>query len=137
MLDLVEVGKSHRTGVEGGDLVVVEVGGDESLGCEAARYLTHVAARQTQLVETVEVGRCIVTDRSHDQRRTAEQQQIVGNVSGATAILAAHLRHQKGHIQNVNLLGQDVILEAVGKDHDVVEGERTADQGVHGRVCQG
>jgi hypothetical protein len=30
-----------------------------------------------------------------------------------------------------------VVLETVGKDHDVVEGKRTTDQGIHGGGNQG
>ena len=38
---------------------------------------------------------------------------------------------RNGHAENVDLLGQDVLLELVVKHHDGVEGERAADQGVH------
>lgn len=38
---------------------------------------------------------------------------------------------REGDVQNMNLLGQDVILEPVLEDHDVVKGEGTTDQCRH------
>jgi len=42
--------------VEGGDLVVVQVGGDEALGGEGAGDLGDVGTGQTKAVEALEVG---------------------------------------------------------------------------------
>eukprot|EP00825_Cyclidium_porcatum_P029940 TRINITY_DN3184_c0_g1_i14.p1 TRINITY_DN3184_c0_g1~~TRINITY_DN3184_c0_g1_i14.p1 ORF type:complete len:414 (-),score=39.68 TRINITY_DN3184_c0_g1_i14:727-1968(-) len=130
--NLVQMRKSHRPWMEGGDLIVVEVGRDESLCREAATDLADMATRQAELVEAIEIGCCIVAHGGHDRRLATEQHQVVGNIAGAAAKFAAHFRHQESHIKDVDLLRQDVVLEAVRKDHDVVKGQGTADQCCHG-----
>ncbi len=78
----------------------------------------------------------------------AEQGQVVGDVARAAAALAAHLGDQKGNVDHVQLLEQDVILEIAREDHDLVEGERPGHQHLaiagnfecrarHGRLLEG
>jgi hypothetical protein len=117
--------------MESGDLVVVKIGGNESLRGEAARDFPDMTGIQPELLESVHVGRTVVADGGHDQRFTAQQFQVVGNVAGAAAEFSPHVRHQKGDIEDVDLLGQDVILEAVAEYHDGVVGHRTADKCFH------
>jgi hypothetical protein len=131
MFHLVQMRKAHCARMESRDLVVVEIGGDESLRRKSARHMAHVRTRQAELVKTIEVRGRIVAHRRHDQRFTAEQHQVVGDIAGATAVFAAHFRDQKGDVQDVNLLGQDMVLEAVREDHDVVESQRAADKCRH------
>mgnify|MGYP007022272328 CR=1 FL=1 len=75
----------------------------------------------------------VLAHRAHGQRRAAEKLQAVGDVTSTAAELAAHGRHLKRDVQDVHLVGQDVVLEPVLKDHDGVVGEGTANQGRH--VC--
>jgi len=82
-------------------------------------------------VEALGVGAEVVADRCHDQRLAAQQLQVVGDVAGAAAVFAAHLRHQERHVQHVDLVWQDVMLEVVLEHHDRVEGEGAADEGTH------
>ena len=88
----------------------------------AAGDLATVGARQAKRVEPREVGTGVVADGGHDLGFATEQHEAVGDVTGAAAELAAHLGNEKSDVQDVDLLGQDVILETVREDHDVVEG---------------
>ena len=113
--------------MEGGDLVVVQIRGDESLRGIGVFNLPDVRAGQSQRIQSAEVGRCILTNRGHDQRIVAKELEVVGDVAGAAAELAAHFRHQEGDVEDVDLFRQDVILEPVMEYHDVVVGNRSAD----------
>ena len=55
----------------------------------------------------------IAADGGHRNGIAAEQLEVVGNVAGAAAELATHARHQEGHVQDVHLVRQDVVLELV------------------------
>jgi hypothetical protein len=69
----------------------------------------------------------------HDQRIAAQQLQVVGDVRRAAAELGAQGRHQEGDVHAVQLVGQQGFAEAAVVLHDLVEGERAADQGLgHG-----
>ena len=103
------------------------------MGGEAAADLTNMGAWQAQFVEAIQVRCGVITDGSHDHWRATEQHEVVSDVAGATAKLATHLGHKESHVQDMNLLGQDVILESIRKDHDVVEGKRTANKCRHVR----
>ena len=82
-----------------------------------------------QCLEVVAVGPEILADRRHRDRVAAQQLQVVGDVAGAAAELAAHARHQERHVQDVHLVRQDVVLELVLEHHDGVVGQGAADQG--------
>jgi hypothetical protein len=131
---LVLVGVVHGARMEGGDLVVGQIRGDEGLGGEAVGDGADVALVHAELVEPVPVGGEIVAHRGHDHRVAAQQLHGVGDVAGAAAVFPAHVRHQEGHVQDVNLVGQDVVLEVVVEHHDGVVGHGAADQGTHGRL---
>ena len=62
----------HRSRVEGGDLLVVEIGGDERLGGEGARHLAHMVLPQAQPFHAVALGAEVLAYRRHDQGGTAE-----------------------------------------------------------------
>ena len=53
----------------------------------------------------------------------AEQTQIVGDVGGTAAELAAQGRHQERHIEHVDLVRQDVFAKTPLEHHDVVVGD--------------
>ena len=125
------VGEIHRSGVEGGDLVVVQVGGDEGLGGEAVGDVPDMSGVESEGLQARGIGREIVAHRGHDDRLAAQQLQAIGDVAGAAAILAAHVRHQERHVQDMDLFGQDMVLELVVEHHDGVEGHGTADECAH------
>ena len=77
--------------------------------------------------QALRIGAVVAADRRHHHRLAAERLQVVGDVAGASSPLAPHFADQKRNRQHVRLLGQDVPREPVGKDHDRVERERTAD----------
>ena len=131
LTDMVVFGKTHRTGVERGDLVVVQVGGDERLPGIAAGDMADVRLRQTEFFQAQRIGGKVVADRRHNQRMAAEQFQVIGDVARTAAKLAAHLRHHERHIQDMDLFRQNVLLELIRKHHDGVVGHGTANQCVH------
>ncbi len=122
----------HRPRVEGGNLVVVQIGGDKGLRGKGARHLAHILAAQAQRVESLMVGPGIVADGCHDERIGFEQLEVVGDVARTTTKLATHVGHQKCHVQDVNLLRENVFLEAIMEHHDGVVGDRTAHENGHG-----
>jgi len=111
------------------DLVVVEVRDDEGLGGERALHRGHVAAVDAALVHPIGIGAKVLPHRAHRQRISPEQLQAIGDVAGAATELPTHLRHKEGHVEHVDLVRQNVILEAILEDHDVVVGERAANEG--------
>ena len=123
----------HRAGMERGDLVVVEIGGDERL--RGVQVVDHLDVRQVDAAtfEVLAVRREILSDRAHRQRFAAEQFQVVADVARTAAEFLAHARHEERHVQHVHLVGQDVVLELILEHHDGVVGERTADQSRHRR----
>ena len=92
--------------MERGDLVVVEVGGDERLRGQRPGHDAHVVAREPERVEPLEVRRGVVADGRHDERLAAEQLQAVADVAGAAAELAPQLRHEERDVQDVDLVGR-------------------------------
>ena len=53
----------------------------------------------------------VVADSRHDHRLAAERLEVVGDVAGAAAPLAAHFADQERHREHVRLVGQDVARE--------------------------
>ncbi len=70
--DPVEVRMVHRSGVKCGDLVVVQIGGDECLSGEFIGQRAHMRARDAAAVEPRGIGTEIVTYGGHDQPAAAE-----------------------------------------------------------------
>jgi hypothetical protein len=131
ILDVIRMRVIHGARMESGDLIVVEIGGNESLCREGVRNLANMTLRQLQLVEAIGVGLIIVADGGHDQRLAAQHLQRVRDVAGATAELAAHVRHQKCDVENMKLIGKDVVPETVVEHHDSVIGNGAANQRAH------
>ena len=67
--------------------------------------------------------------------RTSYQRTNEG-IPPAAAEFAAQVRHQERDVQDVQLVRQDVVLEAVAEHHDGVVGDGAADQRAH-RVSPG
>ena len=117
--------------MKGGDLVVVQIGGDEGLRGEVVFQLAHVTQIDPAGLHVRLVGREILAHRAEGHRLAAEQLEVVADVARAAAELATHLRHVEGHAEHVHLVRQDVILELILEHHDGVVSERAADQGAH------
>ena len=130
--NMVQVREIHRAGMERRDLVVVQVGGNEGLRRERVGHVAHMRLGQAQFVHAIGVRLIVVADGRHDQRIAAEHFQRIGDISGTTAKLPAHFGYQERHVQDVNLVGKDVVLEMPAEHHDGVVGDRTADQRAHG-----
>ena len=126
------VGMIHRAGVEGGDLVIVDVRRNERLRSVSARNPAHVALRQAELLEPLGIRRVVVPDCRHDERIAAEHAEAVRDIARASTELAPHVRHEKSDVEDVQLVRKDVILEAIAEHHDGVVRDRTADECAHG-----
>ncbi|MNS81620.1 hypothetical protein D3C72_1153340 [compost metagenome] len=131
ILDVVQLRLAHCARVEGGDLVVVQVGGDHGLRREGLGQHADVAGGDLQLAQVFQVGLGIGADGGHHHRVAAEHFQRVGDVAGAAAELAAHAGHQERDVQHMDLVRQDVFAEASVERHDGVVGDGAADQAGH------
>ena len=65
----------------------------------------------------------ILTGGGHEARALAEQGQGVGDVGRAAAAHLFHVVHQEAEADLFQLVGQDMVREATGKLHEVVEGK--------------
>ena len=117
------VGPGHRALVEGPDLVVVEVRGDEGLGSPHVGEHPDRVAPDAVAIEPVGVRTEVVPDGREDQRIRTEPAQQEGDVSGDAAEVGVQAFDVEGDVQDVQLVGKDVVLEAVRKHHDVIEGQ--------------
>jgi hypothetical protein len=118
----------HGARVKRPDLVVVQIGGHEALGGVLGFDHAHIIGGNIVITHPLEIGAGIVPHRGHEVSGVAKQPQVIGDVAAAAAELPAHLRHQERHIQHVNLVGKNVVPEAILEHHDGVEGHRAADQ---------
>jgi hypothetical protein len=74
-----------------------------------------VIAREAEIIEAIQVRLGVVADRRHDQRIAAKQLQVVGDVARAAAEYALDVGDQEADVQDVDLVRQDAILEAILK----------------------
>ena len=65
------------------------------------------------------------------ERLLAQELQPVGDVARAAAVLAPQVRHQERDVQDVDLVGEDVVLELVAEHHDGVVRDGAADEDRH------
>ena len=121
----------HGARVKGGDLVVLAVGDDEGLRRERIGHGAHVLGAGTPGAQPGEVAVAVAADGRQHDRFAAERGEVVGDVAGAAAELATQGRHQERHVEDVQLVGQDLIGEAAAEIGDAVEGERSTDEGGH------
>ena len=89
--------------------------------------LAHVVEAYLAGLEPATVRLEVVAHRPHRLALLAEQLEVVGDVAGAAAEIAPHARHQERHVQHVDAVGEDVLAEMTGKDHDGVECQGAAD----------
>ena len=129
--DAVHLGVGHRARVECRDLVVVDVGGDEGLRGELPVEDAHVPRGEPEVLQALRVGREVVADRGHDLRLLAQELQVVGDVARGAAELAPQVGDHEGDVEDVDLVGEDVLLELVGEHHDGVVGQRPAYENRH------
>ena len=120
-------GVRHRAGMEGGELVRVEVRRDVGLGGVLVVERLDVAQRHPVALHPLAVWPEVVPDGAHRVRVAVEQPQVVGDVARTAAEVAAQGRHDEGDVQQVDLVRQDVVPEAPGVDHHRVVGKRAAD----------
>ena len=128
-LDLVR--QAHGAWVEGGDLVVVAVGHDHRLGGVGVGHGAHPTGVDAQALQALDIGPAIVAQSSHRVSLAAQLMQAVGDVACTTAKVAAQSRHQKRHIQDVQLVGQDLLGKAPFKIHDGVKSQGSTNQRSH------
>ena len=120
----------HRTGVESGDLVVVQVGSDERLRGELPRY-PGKQPPECRVPKPLQVRLDVLPDGRHDQRLFAKELQVVADIPRRATELAAHLGCQEAHVQDVQLIGEEMMAEAIGEHHDSVVGDRSGDENTH------
>ena len=118
----------HGARMERGDLVGIEVRGDESLRAMLVRDRDQVLLGHALLLHPLASTAEIQTDAAHRITDVAEQLQVVRDVARAAAELPAHLGHQKRHVEHVQLVGKDVRFETVREHHDGVVGDRSTDE---------
>ena len=92
---MVGVGEVHRARMKRGDLIVVEIGGDERLRGIAVVDEFDVRAVDAAAIHPVAVRPEVVAHRAHRQRLAAQQVEVVGDVARAAAEFAAQIGHQK------------------------------------------
>ena len=126
--DRVEMGILHRARVKCRDLVIVQVRGNERLRGERLGNLPDVIHGHPMGHQPVPIRAEIVSGGGHRDAGIAEQVQAVGDVRRTSAEFAPHLGHQEGHVQDVDLVRENVRLEAVRKQQYRVVSHRTADQ---------
>jgi hypothetical protein len=132
-----QLGRLHRAGVERSDLVVVGIGDDDRLRRVGVRHSQHVLRARPPGLQALRILLAVAADGRHHERLAAEPLQGIGDVARAPAELAPERRHEKRHVQDVDLLGQDLLREAAGKNGDGVKREGSADQCRHGRSRKG
>ena len=117
--------------MEGRDLVVVHVGGDEGLRRVMAFQRHDMRPVDAIEIQPFGIGGEVHAHGTHRHRLSTEQLQVVGDISGTATELAPHLGHMEGNIKDMHLVRQDMVLEPVLEDHDGVIGKGTADQCSH------
>ena len=116
------MGFIHGAGVERGYLVVVHVSRYIRLCRVLMPQFGNVAATDAMLVHPPGVGFEVLTGGTHGQRVTAQHFQAKRNISGTTPEFAAHVRYQETHIQYMDLVRKNMVLESIFKHHDGVVG---------------
>jgi hypothetical protein len=128
----------HGAGVKGRDLVVVEIRGDETGGSGDVIAAQHRRRVDPAATEGGSVLGEVVADGGAEQRPLAEQGQGVGDVRGRPAPPLLQLVDQEGDVDQVRLVGKDVVAEPARENHDGVEGDRTGHRNAaHGRKDTG
>src|SRR5207249_5001057 len=107
--------------VEAGYLVVVQVGGYIAGGREVVGHHVDVAGVYTVPGHPLGVVAPVVSaDRREHGGGRSQQGHRVGDVGRHPTPLPLERVHQERHVQHVDLVGQDVVLEMPREIHDVV-----------------
>jgi hypothetical protein len=117
--------------MERGDLVVVGVGDDDRLRRVGVVDGAYVIGGRAPTANALQVVGAVGTDGRHHDRIAPELAQAVRNVAGTAAEFAAQGRHEERDVQDVQLLGQDLLRELARERGDGVERQGTADQRRH------
>jgi hypothetical protein len=128
-------GAVHSPAVVAGDLVVVEVGGGEAGGGRLALQQLQAAAVDAEALEPTPILGGIGTRSREDRARLAQQRQRVGVVGGDAAPPPLEAVDQEAQVQDVDLVGHDVVAKAAVEGEDVIEGDRPGRQ--HGARTHG
>ncbi len=118
----------HRARVETRDLVVVEIGRDVTVSRERAGDVCQRIQPNAKARHALTILRPIVTHRRANDRRSAEQIQRVRDISRTAAKLAAHVFHEKRHIDLVRRARHDVLTKTPLKHTNRVKGHRAANK---------
>lgn len=131
------MGLEHGTAVESGDLVVVEIGGDEGVGGGGVGYNFYTCCWYSVFCKPFFVLQKIVSSGGVDDGGTSQEFDAVGDISGGASELFSELIGGKAHIEHVHFFGQNVVFKFVGVHHDVIVGEGAGDdQLVAGHACR-
>ena len=114
------------------DLVVVAIRHDHGLGRVGIAHFADEFGADAQRVHARHIIGPIAADGCHRQWRAAQLPQAIGDIAGAAAKFPAQGRHQKGHIEDVKLIRQDLLGKAALKGHDGVKGQGTTNYSRHG-----
>jgi hypothetical protein len=120
-------------GVERGDLVVVAIGHDQGLRGIAVTDFANKLGADSQAVQASLVIRAIVTQGRHRQGRPSQRLEAVGDVARATAKVPPQTRHQERHVQDMQLVRQDLFGKPALEGHDGVKSQGSTNQGSHSR----
>ena len=121
----------HRAGVEAGDLVVVDVGGDVGPGREFLINDADVAVGHAVFFQPLEVPVIVLPDGGNDPRFLAQQRQRVGDIPGGAAEILGQAVDREAHVDHVDPFRQDVFGKPAGEVHDPVVGQGTRNQNLH------
>ena len=121
-------GVAHSAGVESCDLVVGHVGDD--VGASGGFLFNDMdgAAVQALVVEPLEVGLVVTPDGSNDGRVFAEEPEGVGDIAGGAAGTFDDAVDGEADVNQVELVGHDVVGKAAREVHDAVVGEGAGDE---------
>jgi hypothetical protein len=112
--DAVDVRLHHGAGVEGGDLVVVPVGHDHGLRGVGAGHLAHELGADAQVVQALQVAGAVVPTVAmgsgvppswRRRRRCCRRSRRSRGAAG----------HQERDVQDVQLVGQDLVAKRPSK----------------------
>ena len=125
---IVSGGEFHRARMEGGNLIVVEIGRNKALRGQGSRRDDDAAHVNAQLVKPLEVIRSIFAHRRNGHWQAAQQLEVVSDVSGTPTVLPTHAGNEKRDTQRVDTIRKDVILEPTLKNSNRVERDGTTNQ---------
>ena len=117
--------------MKSGDLIIVTVCHDHRLGGISAFVLTYKVTPDALRCQAVHVVGTVASQHSNRQWVAPQLAQAVSDIARTAAKLTAQTWHQKRHIQNMQLIGQDLLCESPLKVHDGVKSKRSTNQHRH------